>query len=127
MLANNPYNNPSNRGYLLPLGCKDLIDALNLGLNPGFGCLASPALGKFKPYFAPCNQVPACDVSGFEISIPATVSVYELSLLLHLNTKTIIADLVALGLGTFPMLGLPFEVAARVMRKYGVTARHAQS
>jgi hypothetical protein len=99
----------SNRSYLLPPGCKDLIDVLRLENPPA---IATFQFGKTPP------------ITG-EVLISQTTPVHELAALVDQKPFKIIADLIEAGV--FAGLGdaVDFEVAARVLKKYGYTAKKA--
>ncbi len=117
------------RGYLLPDGCKDLIDVLtrkrsqysSSSLPGGYAQLpiGHVALIKPKPEAIPLPQVKG------EISIPAQTTVSQLAALVGQKPLLIIADLMQMGIfaGVCQVLG--FEAISRVARKYGFIARKA--
>ncbi len=93
------------RGYLLPHGCRDLIDLLNLKSKANWKRSAPPA-----PRFG-------------EIGIPGSITVRILALLLSRPPFEVIADL--MGLGIFANVNelIGFEIASVVVRKYGLRAK----
>ena len=114
------------RGYLLPLGCKDLIDVLNLTpqhkLAPGaFARLPTrPAIP--KPAQKP---LPLPAVKG-ELIFRAPTTVRHLAEQLGQLPFKIIADL--MGMGVFASVSqiISFETASIIARQYGFIARKAE-
>lgn len=100
------------RGYLLPNGCKDLIDVLNANVH------LTPSLLK------PGSPKPMPPITG-EINMPPGMTVGELAQALSQKPFKIIADL--MGFGVFANISQPleFEVISKVMRMYGFTAKRA--
>ena len=116
------------RGYLLPPGCKDLIDVLNLKQEASRGFVdistlkfsnLKPPVWKLKPIEA---SKPPSPIVG-EIVIPEKTSVGQLAELLGQPPFQIMADLMEIGVfaGVHQVLG--FGTIARIARKYGFTAR----
>ncbi len=101
------------RGYLLPRGCKDLIDAIKLQPKP-------PGKIFFGSTSATPNELPA--IKG-ELSVSERTTVKQLAALLGEKPFKIIAD--AMELGTFATVDQPlgFEVVTRIARKHGYTAK----
>jgi len=97
------------RGYLLPKGCKDLIDAIKLKAKP-------PA----KTGLRPQKQPP--EIKG-DLSVSEHTTVRQLAALLGEKPFKIIAD--AMELGTFATVDQPlvFGVITQIARKYGYTAK----
>jgi len=124
------------RGYLLPPGCKDLIDVLNLkekkqqALITGLPQLPplpeafETAMKPLKPtsVWKPTSLPP---VKG-EIIVPAVTTVGKLAALLGQKPYLIIADLM-MELGIFAMSTelLDFEAISKVARKHGFIAKKA--
>src|SRR5215472_9206323 len=115
------------RGYLLPKGCKDLIDAMKLKaslLPQGGENLLN--LSKLKPHafiLHPTPQLPPLlppVVGG--IVIPEQTTVSQLAALLGQKPFQIITDI--LELGVFPLVNqvLGFKIISNVARKYGYLA-----
>jgi hypothetical protein len=100
------------RGYLLPAGCKDLIDALKL--KPRYGLKPS------RPK-QPASLPP---VIG-ELVVPEPASVADLAGLLDQKPFVIVADLMGFGVLATVHQVIDFETISRVTRKYGFTARRA--
>ena len=119
------------RGYLLPEGCKDLIDVLKLKAEPAHHHFSKlPALfaqlpkghgAMIKP---PKHPAPLPPVTG-EIIFPAQTTVSQLAALLDQELFVIIADLMQMGV--FASVGqvLGFEAICRIARKFGFIAKKA--
>jgi len=142
------------RGYLLPAGCKDLIDALHLRaiqdsplcagqlanflnlkskLSPEqFDCLYQEIRKKLKPQFLkfdvkkPSTQpAPVSPAMLRQIVIPAETSVAQLALLLEQPVPQIVADVLALGFFVTVQETLSFEIISSIARKHGFFAIRA--
>lgn len=98
----------SKRDYLLPPGCKDLIDALKL---------APP--GSSHAPLAPGEPASTMQV----LLVPNPTSVAHLAALLGQKPFKVIADLMELGVFASVKQLLPFETVAAVARKYGYLAK----
>ena len=102
------------RGYLLPDGCKDLIDTL-----------------KLKPHYEPKHPSPPRPVPASlptivgELVIPEPISVAELARLLHQKPFQIVADLMQFGVFASAKQMLDFKTISSVARKYGFIAKRA--
>ena len=102
----------SKRGYLLPKGCKDLIDVRKL---------------KDEHTAAPQKQFipkPLPPVIG-ELVIPGNLSVADLAALLKQKPFHVIADLMAIGVFANLNQKVEFDAMSKVARKYGYIARRA--
>ena len=98
----------SKRDYLLPKGCKDLIDVIELqGSEDG---KVSQLVGKV-PF-----------ITG-DLLVSETTTVRELAHLLGKKPFHIIADLMELGVFASVSQPLDFETVSAVVRKYGYTAK----
>ena len=99
------------RGYLLPDGCKDLIDAI-----------------KHEPKHPPpqhhVSPPPLPRVIG-ELAIPEQTSVMDLARLLSQKPFRIVADLMQFGVFATVKQTLDFESISSVARKYGFIAKRA--
>jgi hypothetical protein len=102
------------RGYLLPEGCKDLIDTLKLKPHDE---PKHPSPQSFAP-------APLPPVIG-ELVIPEQTSVLDLGRLLNQKPFRIIADLMQFGVFATVKQTLDFEVISSVARKYGFIAKRA--
>ena len=100
------------RGYLLPGGCKDLIDVLKPNAQP------APALRKPSP---PVHFPP---ITG-ELTVPAWMTVSELAEVLNQKPFQIIADLMEIRVLATISDQLDFGMISRVMRKHGFIAKKA--
>jgi hypothetical protein len=102
------------RGYLLPEGCKDLIDTL-----------------KLKPHDDPKHPSPPRPVAAplppivGELVIPEQTSVSDLARLLSQKPFQIVADLMQFGIFATFKQTLDFQTISSVARKYGFIAKRA--
>jgi hypothetical protein len=101
------------RGYLLPRGCKDLIDVINLQTTPTTKVF-------LKPGSAPPNQPPA--MKG-ELLVSEHATVKELAALLGQKPFKILADAMQLGLFVTINQPLGFKAIFQIAAKYGYTAK----
>ena len=85
------------RGYLLPDGCKDLIDVLK----------------------------PKVQHTAAEMIVTSEMTVTELAAALAQKPFRIIADLMELGVFANVNQQLDFDTISRVVRKYGFIAKRA--
>ena len=106
-----PSEQSENRGFLLPPGCKDLIDALKL----------QPHQGPMHPSLWPGEIQPLIG----ELLIPDQTSVVQLAMLLDQKPFRIMADVLRLGLFVTIDEVLSFEIITVVARKYGFIAKRA--
>lgn len=102
----------SKRSYLLPEGCKDLIDALTL-----------------KSQQKPKTQLPLQSVLlppiiG-ELIVQEPTTVGQLAALLKAKPFQIIADLMQWGVFATIKQEIEFAIVLRVARKYGFIAKRA--
>ncbi len=100
----NHRQNPYERGYLLPPGCKDLIDALKLQSSPS---IAPAAI----------SEVPA--VAKGELLLPPRMSVRDLSRLIGLKPFRLIGDLIEFGILARVDELLTYETLAKIVVKHG--------
>jgi hypothetical protein len=116
------------RGYLLPEGCKDLIDVLKRNQQHEQHQLPKQHTQLPKEYetvLQPLKQpAPLPPIKG-EIIIPAQTSVSQLATLLGLKQFQIIADVMQLGFFVTAKQPLSFEIIASVARKHGFIAKKA--
>jgi hypothetical protein len=118
------------RGYLLPPGCKDLIDVLNIKQQAGraFVDISNLKFSKLKPPVwklkppEPSKLLPP--IVG-EIVVPEKTSVSQLAALVGQKPFQILADLMEIGVFASVNQALGFGTIARIARKYGFTARKA--
>jgi len=92
------------RDYLLPEGCKDLIDAMKLR---GLGTAGGPT---------PPGQ-------PTEVLFSRPILVNQLAALLGQDVAKIIADLMQVGVFAAADQLLDFEAFSKVVRRYGLTAK----
>jgi hypothetical protein len=104
----------SKRDYLLPPGCKDLIDVLNLEAARATGGVS------FEPALPPASPL-----KGTTIELGPTVVVKDLACLLSVKAYIIVGDLMGTGLFVSVHDEVSFETAAKVLAKYGVIARRS--
>ena len=119
-------HNYMSRGYLLPEGCKDLVDVLNLQRKQLPKPYFLPKLpGKFPNLQAkPIKwKKPPAPPLPREITIPSQISVSELASLLGQKPFKIIADLMELGVFVNVMHQLNFDTASQIAAKYGFTLK----
>jgi hypothetical protein len=113
------------RGYLLPEGCKDLIDAMKLEGWLGPTHQSAPPPATLPPVvgelMAPATLPP---VIG-ELMVPELPTVAELAALLKVKPFQIIADLMQLGAFVTVKHQLDFVIISKVVRKYGLIAKRA--
>jgi hypothetical protein len=119
------------RGYLLPKGCKDLIDALKLKacfLPQGYEHLLN--ISKMKPQVSfkfkakqmqPPIPSPLPPLMG-ELVIPDQTTVAQLAALLGQKPVKIIADLMELGVFAAVSQLVDFNIVSDIARKYGYLA-----
>ena len=139
------YYDYNKRSYLLPPGCKDLIDLLRLEEQKKGSTIQLPMLPGLKGgeiFIAGTQEIlgpwklkkkkskePADELlntpSIREVIIPDQILVRELAKIAGQKPFKIIADLMEIGV--FPnvtqMIG--FEAASRVLKKYGIVAKKA--
>lgn len=94
----------SKRDYLLPDGCKDLIDVLKLGDQT-------------------TQQQPALPPIIGEVEVPDTIAVRELAALVNQKPFQVIADLMELGIFGNLNQPLDFSIVSRLVRRYGYAAK----
>lgn len=137
------YYDYNKRSYLLPPGCKDLIDLLNLeeqkkqisiqlpflkGLQSGetFVAGTEQILGPWKlkknskePENAPKN------LPLREVTITAEILIRDLAVIASQKPYKIIADLMEIGIFANVNQPVNFDAASRVLKKYGIVAKKA--
>jgi Translation initiation factor IF-2, N-terminal region len=102
------------RGYLLPKGCRDLIDVINL-----FPEKRNPTIF-LKAVSTPSGPEP--QISG-DLLVSEPITVGELASLLKQEPFKIIADLMKFGFFATVNQCLGFEAVSQVARKYGYIAK----
>ena len=106
----------SKRDYLLPPGCKDLIDVQKLEArekSEGAGMDIKAASVKPSP-----------PIVG-EVIIPAHTTVLQLASILNQKPFRIIANLMEIGVFANVNQTLDFDTIAKITRRHGYTARNA--
>ena len=129
------------RNYLLPPGCKDLIDLLRLEqqkaqLLPYLGEEAAAEIGQsVMPWKLPSkhkkgkvseptsSSAPAPASSFRELEIPESISVSALAELVGKKPFHIIADLMTIGVFATLHTDIPFEAAEKILKNYGLIAK----
>jgi hypothetical protein len=101
------------RGYLLPTGCKDLIDAINLYAQP-------KAQIYLKPVQASSKQ--ALLYKG-ELFVSEPITVGKLAELLEQKPFKIIADLMQLGVFATVNQVVGFAIVCQLASRYGYVAK----
>lgn len=100
------------RDYLLPEGCKDLINVLKLNDQP-----VQP-----RPAMTPATPLPLPPIA-WEIKVAEQMTVYDLATVLKQKPFLIIADLIEFGVFATVHQQIGFETIAKVVQKYGYTAK----
>ena len=142
------YYDYNKRSYLLPPGCKDLIDLLKLEEHkkqlstqlpplPGLpGILKGETFtaGTYE-IFSPWklkkkkSKEPADEMLNIpsirEVIIPHEILVKEVARIAGQKPFKIIADLMEIGIFANVIQKIGFEAAARVLKKYGILAKKA--
>jgi hypothetical protein len=103
----------SKRDYLLPEGCKDLIDVLKPKVQ-------------HSEQQAPEVRTEALPPIVGEITVAGPTTVVELAERLRVKPFKIIADLMQFGVFATPRQPIRFETIAQVARKYGYVAKLAE-
>jgi translation initiation factor IF-2 len=106
----------SKRDYLLPEGCKDLIDVQKLEAQ-------KKALEQERTPKPPVPR-PLPPIVG-EVVIPAQTTVLQLASILTQKPFQIIADLMEIGVFATVNQELDFDTIAKVTRRHGYTAKNA--
>lgn len=127
------------RNYLLPPGCKDLIDLLKLeehkppvlsespeDLSPEMAQFFTPwKLPSKEKTAKPAQADPAGSGSFREVEIPPSISVRALAELVGKKPFQIIADLMEVGMFATVNEMVSFEAAGAVLKRYGLIAKPA--
>ena len=103
------------RGYLLPRGCKDLIDVINVEETPAAKIF-------LRPGSEPPSEPPT--MKG-EVLVSEHATIKELAALLGQKPFKVLAD--AMEFGVFVTLNQPlgFKAIFQIAAKYGYTAKRA--
>jgi hypothetical protein len=110
----------SKRDYLLPPGCKDLIDVLHLKMQSHGG---KGTMGSISKWFAPSPPKAKSPLAGTTVEIKPPIVVRELAELIQVKPFYIVADLLECGLFVGLNSIVNFDAAVTVLAKYGVSAR----
>jgi hypothetical protein len=100
------------RGYLLPKGCKDLIDVIDFPTK-------RKATISLRPISTPASHPPA---SNQDMLLFAPVTVSDLASALNQKPFKIIADLMHLGVFATVSQCLGFDAVFKIARRYGYVA-----
>jgi hypothetical protein len=136
------YYDYNKRSYLLPPGCKDLIDLLRLEEQKKRQSIQLPFLQsdvfiastedllgpwklKKKKQKEPKAGPIGSEASAHEVVIPDSIVVMELANIAGQKPFKIIADLMEIGVFANLKQRVAFEPASRVLKKYGITAKKA--
>ena len=109
----------SKRDYLLPEGCKDLIDVQKIKLEK-----ALQEWRKRQQLRRP-SPTPLPPLIG-EVLIPEHTTVLQLASILNQKPFQIIVDLMEVGFFANVNQELDFDTIAKVTRRYGYTAKNAE-
>ena len=101
------------RGYLLPKGCKDLIDVISLQAQPKVKMLSKPLAS---------HQQPA---TKGELLVSEHATVRELAAQLGQKPFKIIADLMQLGVFATVNQSVGFEAISQLVGQYGYVAKRS--
>ena len=116
------------RGYLLPDGCKDLIDLQKYRANPI--PIHLPLLPSASPFFVsasaltPTPQATLPPITA-ELTVSDQMTVRQLAAALNQEHFRIIADLMEIGVFAAVDHPLAFDAITKVARKYGYAAKKA--
>jgi hypothetical protein len=105
----------SKRDYLLPPGCRDLIDVLNLTKQ-------SYTLDGAPPHHGP---KPKYSGQAFTVELKTPTTVKDLAEVLHVKPFRVIAALMELGVFANVYQVVDFDTASKLLAKYGLWATRA--
>ena len=120
----------SKRDYLLPDGCKDLLDVLKLKQLEAGGDTAP----SFEDFLSLCQLKPWVKHSAVtlpnqsipeEIVVDEPITVRELAELLNQKPSQLVADLMSLNILTTLNHALDFETVSKIAAKYGCKVKRA--
>jgi hypothetical protein len=137
------YYDYNKRSYLLPPGCKDLIDLLKLEQQKKRPLGKLPMSESGDMFMAGIEEVfgpwklknkktkePAIALPGIpsmrEVAIPDEILVLELAKIAGQKPFRIIADLMEIGIFANVKQNVGFDAASRVLKKYGITAKKTE-
>ena len=110
-----PQQGPEKPRFLLPDGCKDLIDALRLQQQQSAGAELSQHDNSTPPDSAP-QPFPA------SVALPDPVIVRDLASVLHLKPFQVVGSLMLLNVLATLNTALDFNTASALCSHYGVSA-----
>jgi hypothetical protein len=110
------------RGYLLPKGCKDLIDVIGLHAELEIFLKLPLVHSKLQPEIFLKPTSPALGVKG-DLFVSDQTTVKELAALLGQKAFQIIADAMELGIFANVNQSLGFKAISQIAQKYGYTAK----
>jgi hypothetical protein len=114
---------PEKSRYLLPDGCKDLMDLIRLQESQGdvkamHGTASTPgSFDIFQSFF------PDPTPGSARVALPDPVAIQDLATALHLRPFEVIATLMAFNVFASVNQRIDFGTAAALCAHYGVTAR----
>ncbi len=112
------------RGYLLPTGCKDLIDVIGLHPVPQSKIFLRLPLVESKPQTGLWLKQPsAAPVMKGDLFVSDHTTVKELAALLGQKAFQIIADAMELGIFASANQSLGFKAISQIAEKYGYVAK----
>lgn len=123
MEEDNPEFKPERPRYLLPYGCKDLIDAIRLRKrHPQSGGGEAPKPPVPVPATPPVSAPILPPKFPPFVPLPDPIAVRDLAAALGLKTFVIIKVLMELDIFANPNIKLDFAIAFKVCARYGVQA-----
>lgn len=114
------------RGYLLPKGCKDLIDAIGHHREPESKIFVKLPFVHSKPQTSiSLKSAPSPPAMKGDLFVSDKTTVKDLAVLLGQKAFQIIAD--AMGLGIFATVNQPlgFKATSQIAKKYGYIAKRS--
>ncbi len=113
------------RGYLLPKGCKDLIDVMGLHPKPQSQIFLKLPIVHSKPSSTGISVEPASPAAAMKgnLFVSDQTTVKELAALLGQKAFQIIADAMQLGIFATVNQSLGFKAISEIAGKYGYTAK----
>jgi hypothetical protein len=112
----------SKRGYLLPGGCKDLVEISFYRLPEGCKVLLDVAGFKARKEHTPNLSAPIPKITR-DVIVPEQTSVRRLAALLGKHPSRIIIDLLELDVYSCVTTQLEFKVISKIARMYGYNAK----
>ena len=112
------------RGYLLPKGCKDLIDVIGLHPQSQPRIVIKLPLGHSKPQTGiSLEQASPSPAMKGDLFVSDHTTVRELAALLGQKAFQIIADAMQLGIFATVNQSLGFKAISQIAKKYGYAAK----